>query len=260
MFLSEFGRTWRNVIESITEEEVRKYFSQFNIPQNYMPSVAETDTYRGSWIMEGAIVMAGTVGTSYAILKGIAPESDLSQIVNGLTNLKDAIQDKVQRRLDREVNETLYSTARQSIKQNNPPHRPSVPTPPTKPITTSFVIDARPILSLTPATLRSHKIHLSVAVSRDSFVLENLGDTSLTNIRIGLFKSSVQRHQWSYAEAYTGQIPLISAKQTITKAIHSFANQSGHRFDLSDREDIHVDCWVQDNHGRYISHFFIEGE
>lgn len=260
VFLSELGRTWSKAIESVTEDEVKKYFSQLNIPQNYMPFIAETDTYRGSWIMEGAIVMAGTVGTSYAVLKGIAPESDLSQIVTGLTNLKDAIRDKVQRRLNREVNEALYSTATQSIRQNDTPHQPSIPTPPRRPVTTSFVIDARPILSLTPAALKSHKIHLSVAVSRDSFVLENLGDTSLTDVRIGLFRSSVQRHSWSYADAYTGQIPLVSAKQTVTKGITSFANQSGQRFDLSDGNDVHIDCWVQDNHGIYLFHFFIEGE
>jgi hypothetical protein len=97
------------------------------------------------------------------------------------------------------------------------------------------------VLALTPAALEHHAIHLSVAVSRDSFILENLGQDALTDLRIGIFRTPQERNQWTYADSYQGAIPLLSGGQTITKRMSEFHGQAG-TLDFTDGDAAFVDC------------------
>ena len=192
IFLSEFGSTWTQVILSILNEEVQNYFREIGVPDDFLPSVQQAETYRGSWVLEAAIITYSTVGTTYAILKGA---SELPKIADGLSELKGRISRKVKPALDRRVAETLTEQVTRSTRplQLSPPPR--------NPTALDLIIDARPLRSLTPAELKHHKFHLSVGISRDSFTLENLGDDTLHNVHIGLFRSDTQRQQWSYQES-----------------------------------------------------------
>jgi len=260
-FLSEFGGTWREILEAVVTPEIHEYFSGLGVPQEHLPFIQYGETYRGSWIMDAAVVMLGTVGTTYAVLRGVC---ELPEIADGLTELKGRILKKLKPRVDREVREKIYRVAQDTIKQRETrashDRVRAIPPLPATPVRIDFVIDARPLRSLTPAILKSHKIHLSVAISRDSFTLENLGDEPLRDVRIGLFRSRTERHQWSYQDSYMGNFPLVSSHQTIAKTLGEFKDRTGNRFDLSDGEEVHVDCWVQDSHGIYLFLFFLERE
>mgnify|MGYP005856600077 CR=1 FL=1 len=264
-FLSEFGGTWKDAIVPVVESEIREYFSGLGLPQDHLPYIQQGETYRGSWIFDAAVVMAGTVGTAYTVLKAV---SELPEIADGLTQLKDRILKKLKPRVNREVSEKIYKVAQDAIPQResppalatHPEHPRAVPPPPTSLVIIDLVIDARPLRSLTPAVFKSHKIHLSVAVSRDSFTLENLGDDPLRDVRIGLFRTRTERHQWAYQDSYMGNFPLVSSRQTVAKNLGEFIDRAGNRFDLSDGDEVYVDCWVEDSHGIYLFRFFLEKE
>ncbi|MDN3511817.1 MAG: hypothetical protein NG784_11025 [Candidatus Jettenia sp.] len=260
IFLQEFGGRWREVIEKTIAQETSMYFSELGVPQEFLPYVSHGETYKGSWIMEAAIVMRGSIGQSYSILKQTA--KDLPTIAEDLSGLRNKILRKVEPTLSRTISENLYSAANNSIRQrsNVKTDAPSFPPPPSSLITTNFTIDARPLAALTPAILKSHKIHLSVGVSRDSFTLENLGDEPLRDVQIGVFTSPTPKNQWTYQDSYMGNFPLVSGKQTITKLVNEFGDRHGRKLDLSNGDSAYVDCWIQDSHGIYLFNFFLEKE
>jgi len=244
-FFSEFRRSWEGVLINSTQPIVQEYFHQLGIPENNLPKIKVYESYSGSWIIDAAIIMAGSIGTAYTILKGV---SELPEIADGLTDLKNRLKKVFTKKANEAVNEQLKSS---SARYNFPP-------PPTKPLSTDFAIDARPLLSLTPSLMKSHKIHLNVAISRDSFSLENLGSDIMRDIQIGIFKSRTQKHEWKYYESYMGKVDILSHHQTITKDIGDFKNSKGETLDLLDNMPLHVDCWVQDSHGIYLFMFYLE--
>jgi len=245
LFFSEFRRRWEKILVDSSEPLVQGYFRELGIPENKLPKIRVYESYPGSWIIDAAIVMAGSMGTVYAILKAV---SELPKVADGLTELKDRLKKAFAKKANKAVNEHLKS---QSTRYNFPP-------PPAKPLSTGFVIDARPLLSLTPSLMKSHKIHLNAAISRDSFSLENLGNDIMRDIRIGIFKSKTPKHEWKYYESYMGKVDILSPHQTITKDISDFKNSKGECLDLSDNMPLHVDCWVQDSHGIYLFMFYLE--
>ena len=252
-FLNEFGGTWWETFDEVVNPELRSYFRELGVPPNYLPFIQRGESYRGSFEMDAALVMAMSVGVAYQTLKGI---SELPKIADGLTELKGRIVKKLKPRMNAKVSQTLYSVAQNAALQQKLPTLP--PLPPETLSRVDFVIDARPLRSLTPAILKSHKIHLSCGISRDSFTLENLGDEPLQDVQIGLFRTATQRNQWSYQDSYMGKFPLVSAHQTIAKSLGEFRDTTQNRFDLSDGNAVFVDCWVQDNFGIYLFNFFLE--
>lgn len=251
-FLAEFGGRWERVFVEVAEHEVQAYFRELSVPLDHLPIVQTGERYTGWWILEAAVVMVGTVGTAYTALKGV---SELPAIADGLGKLKDRIAKKVRPNLDSAVHEQLTETAQHST----PKILGLTPLPRTA-TAIDLVIDARPIRSLTPALMRSHRVHLSVGVSRDSFTLENLDDTPTSDVRLGLFRTATERHQWAYQDAYMGGVPLLSGKQTIAKPLSDFRDSRGNRLDMSDGAAAYVDCWVEDRHGIYLFRFFLDQE
>lgn len=249
-FLREFSGTWSHVFESVVNEEVRTYFKHLDLPDEYMPFVQRGETYIGSWVMEASVVMRGTMGRAYNALRRA---SDLSSVAEGFVSLKDEII----RKLDFETNENVRSNLL-LVSSNAVEDRVRQISPPARSAVVDLVIDARPLTSLVPAAMKSHKVHLSVAISRDTFTLENLDTEPMRDVRIGLFKSPVQRNQWNYAESYMATFPLISGHQTIAKNLSEFQEIARQRFDLSDGQPVYVDCWISDSHGICLFHFFLE--
>lgn len=246
-FFSEFRGTWDRALVESCEPLVQQYFRNLGCPQNMLPRLRILESYAGSWIMEAAITMFATVGTTYTILKGL---SELPEMADGLHTLKDRLKKEFTELTSRKVRDTLAGS----------PQSKSLPPPPTSPIVTNLVIDARPLLSLTPSKMMSHRIHLSVGVSREAFTLENLGDESLRDVRIGLFKGHSQRNQWNYAESFMGTVSLLSGHQTIMKQIDEFRDTNNNSLHLDEPIALHVDAWVQDEHGIYLFMFFLAHE
>lgn len=245
-FFSEFRGSWERILVSSSESIINDYFLELGLPKEKLPRVKVYESYSGSWIMEAALVMFASIGTAYTILKGI---SELPKIADGLTELKNRLKKEFSRNASEKVYEHLKSAV----------NRYGIPPPPSKQIIyTDFVLDARPLLSLTPSIMKSHKVHLNVAISRDALTLENLGQDIMRDIRIGILKSYSQKNQWSYADSYMGAIDILSSQQTITKDIADFRNSRGEPLDLSDSSPLHVDCWVQDTHGIYLFMFYLE--
>lgn len=254
LLLSEYEQTWRALFNRIAEPVFRDYFQSLGVPQEHLPFIQYGDSYLGSWEMEAALTMLGTVGTAYAVIKSV---SELPELADNLSELKHRIFPKLRSQVNREVSKKIYH---HTIVADGRDMAPRIPPPPSIPATVGFVIDARPLRALTPVLLKSHQVHLAVAVSRESFTLENLGDTVLRDVRIGLFKSRTQRYQFNYEESHKGLFPLLSPKQTVAKDLSEFRDNSNFRFDVSDREPVHIDCWVSDSHGIYVFHFFLDQE
>lgn len=247
IFFSEFRGTWDKTLVESCEPLVLDYFRELGCPQEMLPRVRVFESYAGSWIMEAAVTMFATVGTTYTILKSF---SELPDIADGLTKLKNRLKKEFTDLATRKVREQLIQSSGNK----------ALPPPPQNPIVSDFVIDARPLLSLTPSKMMSHKIHLSVGVSRDAFTLENLGEETLRDVRIGLFRSQSQRNQWSYTDSYMGSVSLLSGHQTLTKGLQDFRNNAGDILQLDDPNALHIDCWVQDEHGIYLFMFFLAEE
>jgi len=251
LFLAEFGHEWNSNFIEVTQSVFASYFRELGLPDDRKPTVKLTDSRRGSWLMEAALIMFGTIGTTYTILKGL---SELPQLADGLENTKKRLQQELSARFKKKVPERI-----EPVLQNA---APSIQLPP--PIAASAVlvnctIDARPLRSLTPDVAKSHAIHLSVAVSRSALSVENLGDFAIENLRIGLFKSLSQRHSWDFSDAFSRTLPRLSGKQSISLSPDQFLAQLGNsKLDLADPVPLYVDCWLQDNSGIYLFNFFLE--
>ena len=196
--------------------------------------------------MEAAVTIASSIGGTYALVKGV---SEIPDMVEGLTKLKDTIAKKFHRRVDDKATELLSEQA----KRNNlppPPHHVMH--------MKDFVLDARPLASLKPGEMKSHAIHLQAAVSQDTFSLENLGEETINDIQIGLFVGKSRRNNWSYADAYTSSVSILSPKQTISKSIGDFMHTTD-KLTIADLP-VHVDCWVQDSFGIYLFNFYLDEE
>jgi hypothetical protein len=245
-FFSEFKKTYERTLISSSDPIIHSYFHELGVPNEKLPCVKVDESYSGSLIILAALVMYASMGTAYKILKGT---SELPEIVKGLKELKDMLKNAFYRKASEKVNENLKLEARK-YKHPQPP--------PQEPISVEFTIDARPLSSLTPSIMISHKIHLNVAISREAFTLENLGQNIVRDITIGIFKGHSQRDQWSIADSYKGTIDILSSQQTITKDIADFENSQRVSLDLSDNSPLHVDCWIQDSHGIYLFMFYLE--
>lgn len=244
-FFSEFKEQWKELLINSSEPIVQEYFRRLGISENNLPKVKVYESYSGSWILDAAIIMGGSIGTVYTILKAV---SELPRIADGLVELKDRLKKMFAKKANEAASTRLKSLGA----------RYKFPSPPSDMLSTDFVIDSRPLSSLTPSIMKFHKIHLNVAISRDSFTIENLGDDIMRDIRIGLFKSKTPKHEWKYYESYVGAIDILSSHQTITKDVNEFKNSRGELLDLSDNTPLHVDCWIQDSHGIYLFLFYLE--
>lgn len=244
-FLSEYGSKWDRAFKESAGPIVSHYFEELGLPKDNLPHLKIYESYSGSWIMEAAVVMFASIGTAYTILKAI---SELPKIADGLTELKSRLKIEFTGKADNEAKQLMDSMVKEI----------EIPKPPKKLIDCDFTIDARPLLSLTPSIMKSHKVHLNVAISRDGFTLENLGDDLMRDIRIGIFKSNTERNQWSYAESFMGTVNMLSSKQTITKDISEFKDSSGIALWVDDNIPLFIDCWIQDSHGIYLFNFYLE--
>ena len=251
LFLAEFGHEWNTNFVEVTQEVLAKHFRDIGLAEDRLPKVKITDSRRGSWIMEAALVMFATVGTTYTILKSI---SELPKIADGLEETKKRIQKELSDRFKKKIPERI-----ESVISNFTGGRARLPKIPSKPVNVTFSIDARPLRGLTPETIKAHSIHLSVGVSRSALSVENLGESRITNLRIGLFKSDSQRHSWNFGDAFSKSVPSLSGKQSSSFSIEEFHSESdGSAFDLSDNTPLYVDCWLQDNSGIYLFNFYLE--
>lgn len=251
LLLAEFGYEWNTNFVEVAQAVFDGYFQDLGLPEDRRPMVKLTDSRRGSWIMEAALTMFGTIGTTYTILKALA---ELPKLADGLEDTKKRLQKELTVRFKKRVPERI-----EPVLQNVTPPVQLPPPALINPITISCTIDARPLRGLTPDVAKSHAIHLSVAVSRSALSVENLGDLPIENLRIGLFKSTSQRHSWSFGDAFAKSVPRISGGQSTSLSIDQFASESdSSKLDLADPTPLYVDCWLQDNSGIYLFNFYLE--
>lgn len=244
IFLSEFSGSWRQALIEETDSTIQNYFVELGFNEEFLPKTKITEAYSGSWVMEAAVTIASSIGGTYALIKGI---SEIPDIAEGLTKLKDSIAKKFHHRANTKAAELLAEQAK----------RYHLPPPPTSILKTKdFVLDARPLLALKPGEMKAHSIHLQAAVSQDAFTLENLGNDAMRDIQIGLFVGKSKRNQWSFANAYITNVSVLSPKQTISKQISDFIHVTD-KLTIADLP-VHVDCWVQDAFGIYLFNFYID--
>ena len=244
-FFTEMRGSFSHAFQEVSQEEIDAFLHQFDFPQDQKPRVQILEVYQGSLIMEAAVTMAGGMGTVYATIKAI---SELPKLADGFEDLKKRIEKRFQKQAEKTAAGVISS----------PRERPYSAIPPLHLLNADLTIDARPLRSLQPDAAKDHKIHLSVAVSRAGLVLENLGDETMRDVRIGIFCSPSRRNQWSFTDSFSGLVSLLSPRQTISKRIEEFCNGSGAVLDLDSVSPAFVDCWIQDEHGIYLFNFHLE--
>ena len=234
MFLREFGGHWNGIFTEYGQDLFQDYFKEMGLNSERLPQFRVVDSHRGSWVMEAALTMFGSIGSVYVVLKSI---SDLPKIADGLEELKS--------RLSKELGSKFEESIRDRIEPSlgNIDTFEQLPPPPKHLTISSFSIDARPLRNLTPDKLLNHKIHLSAGISRSAFVLENLGDDDIRDLNIGLFKSATQRHQWSIEDAFSKTISLLSAKQSTSVSVQEFKDRYGKELEITDATPVYLDCW-----------------
>jgi hypothetical protein len=134
-FLSEYGTKWDKAFVESVGPIIHSYFGKLGLPEDNLPHVKIYESYPGSWVMEAAVVMFASIGTAYTILKGA---SELPQIADGLTELKDRLKNEFTRKADNEAKKYIDSQVKEL----------KISKPPKKLIDCDFTIDARPLLSL----------------------------------------------------------------------------------------------------------------
>ena len=244
-FLGEFRSVWEQNLVSVCEDEIGNYFTSIGLSNEIKPIVKITETYKGSWIMDAVVVISSTIGGTYAAFKGV---SEIPDIVEGLEKLKDKIVKKYQAVISKNTKEIYQDFSKQY----------KLPQPNDNIITINdFVIDARPLLALKPELLKSHSIHLAVAVNSKTLTIENLGDVPLKDIRVGVFNNKTKLHSYTYAYSYQGNVDFLSPKQTISKKLSDFKKSDGKELQIEDLPT-HIDIWLQDNFGIYLFNFLID--
>lgn len=242
-FLGEFRGTWGQVLTEELERAAAEFFTHLGLSPNLKPRLRLYESYPGSWIIDAALVLPGSIASVYIILKAI---SELPDIADGLTKLGKRLKNEIKRPFNRKAVDALSHT--QDIESH----------PPADLLDVDLLIDARPLLALTPAPSRSHAVHLSVGISREALTIENLGDTPIRDLRLGLFKSGTRRNQWSFGDAFAGGVAILSPRQTLVRDIGDFQHANGSRFTLDEPYRPYVDCWVQDEAGIYLFLFELD--
>jgi len=244
-FLNEFQRSFQQILVEEIDSEVQSYFRNLKLSEEFLPHAKVTETYIGSLTIMAVVSIAGTIGGTFAALKGI---SEIPTIIEGLKKLKVNIANSFKAKTNSKVHALLTEQA-----ANN-----NVTPPPSSTIELKdFVIDARPLLALTPNEMKSHSLHLQAGISTDSFTLENLGADTMRDIKIGLFVGDTGRNHWSIADAFVSSVNVLSPHQTISKQLSDFVHDSKGKLSMIDLP-AHVDCWVQDSHGIYLFNFYLE--
>lgn len=254
-FLHEYGGQWIGIIAAESEAVVSSYFENLGVPRENLPYFQSGESYKGSWIFDATVLMTGTIGSSYMILKGL---SELPQIAKGLSELRKDLETRIKPAVNKRILQILDQLAARSRgrAEGEEAHSP----PPTSPATVDLVIDARPVVALSPDSAKSHKLALSVAISRSAISIENLGEEDMSDVRVGLFRTSHERNQWSFSDAYAGTFSIISSGQIYLKKLGDFVDNNGSKLDLSDDAEAFVDCWIQDGAGIYLFRFFLEAQ
>lgn len=244
-FLSEFRGIWERELVNVCEEEISNYFTEIGLQDEFRPKVKITETFQGSWIMDAVVTISSTIGGTYAAFKGV---SEIPDIVEGLEKLKNKIVQKYRHTISTKTKE-IYNDF--SEKYTLPPPKDNIVT------INDFVIDARPLLALKPDLLKSHSIHLSVAINSTALTIENLGEEPLENINIGIFNNKNKINNYQYAYSYQGYLNFLSPKQTISKNLLDFKKPGGEILKIEDLPS-YVDIWIQDNFGIYLFNFLLD--
>lgn len=242
-FLREFSGTWSQIFTEELERAAAEFFTNLGLSPNIKPRLRLYESYPGSWIIDAALVLPGSIAAAYMTLKAI---SEFPDIADGLTSLGKRLKNEIKCPFNDKAVEALRNA--QNIESS----------PPANLLDVDLLIDARPILALTPAPSRSHAVHLSVGISRDALTIENLGDTPIRDLRLGLFKSQTRRNQWSFWDAFSGGVSILSPRQTLVRDIGDFQHANGSRFTLDEPSRLYVDCWLQDEAGIYLFLFELD--
>lgn len=139
--LEEIVEPLEKIIDDVVGTAIRKYFLQLGVPQENLPVIQHTKTYKGSLIMEVVVVMTTGLVATYTALKAV---SELPQIADGLTDLKGRILKKLKPKFNHKVSTAAYQIAKDTFKQTNR----AISQPPKSPIKINLVIDTKPLLDI----------------------------------------------------------------------------------------------------------------
>jgi hypothetical protein len=244
-FFSEFQSVWNKCLLESCQPSFDEFFQGIKWDKDVIgyPRIEILETYEGSWIIEAALIVATTASTTYHVLKGL---SEIPDIVEGIQKLKEMLSKKFNKNINCKATDIIARCidGKGTINSSNVPI-----------MDTDIIIDARPLLALSPVDLCEHTIHIKVSVTSSGIVVENLSDDVMKNLHIGLFNNQTERHNWYFRDAYIKHIVSLSGHQTIAIDFTDFI-RDGEVFVISEFYD-RLDCWVQDNTGIYLFNFIL---
>jgi len=240
-YFSSNQEEWKSIFVNSSQKLIKEFFLDLGLPIEDLPEVEFQDCFSGSFVLNVDVVTtAAALVVLFNTIKGI---SELPKIYDGLVDLKN----RLNKSAGNKASEKTYIDLNSIYGEN----------PPLNPVITNVTIDARPLLAITPPNMISQKVQINVGVSRHNFTLENLGDESIRNLRIGLFKNISKNNLYDFERAYKNKIDILSAHNTINMRLSDFTDEKGNPFELPP-EAIYVLCWVEDTIGIYFFTFYLD--
>ena len=170
IFLSIFQNSWQQALVEETDQTIQIYLLELGFNEKLLPKTKITEAFSSSWEMYAEVTILASVRVTFALIKDV---SEIPDMVEGLTKLKDSIADKFFRRADIKAAELLKELAK--INQ--------LPPPPANILEmVDFVLDARPILLLKPSEMKADSLYFQAAVSQDDKSNSKLIESELSDI------------------------------------------------------------------------------
>jgi hypothetical protein len=198
------------------------FFGELGLEEYQYPKIRIVETYEGSLIFE-AIVSCVDYFTALYTLGSIAYKTP--EIVEKLKELKRRMSDKFNDYVNKVFIEKILGKNDSCDCKNSFAD-------------TILIIDARPMMGLSPDILCKGSVQLSIIIASGGIMIKNLSGDVMENMSVSIF------HGRNLKRVYTYKGVLIPAHQTVTIGFDSFRRKNkGFAFDRSQPT---FNCWVSD--------------
>lgn len=254
--LFEFGYTWRQIFDAALTSEVERYFEELGISGDMAPQVRIGESYKGSFVVAATVIITETIPAAYKILKGV---SELPKIVDGLGDVKKRVAARYERESNaaaqRTLNDAIRNARIRQLPQSDTAKAPSPPALPAQSLRVSLALDARPLAALRPEEPSVLRCNIAIAITHEALSVENLSDTAMQGVRIGVFVNDAKQHAWGYADAFETTLTMLSGRQSVSKSFTDFRRNGVQLTAIMDTKPMFVDCWVQDEGAIHLFQF-----
>lgn len=239
-YFSSNKEEWKSIFVNSSQNIINEFFLDLGLSEEYLPKVEVQDCYSGSFVINADIFI---ITSGFTLLfNSINGFSGIPQICEGLNGLKPKWNESTRDIISEKTYQYLKNTFNQR--------------PPKATVDTKITIDTRPLLALNERDMRSQRVQINVGLSQHSFKLENLGDETISYLRVGLFIGFTKEKLCEFENSYKKGINNLSAHKSININLCDFLDKNGNSFELP-QEPVDIVCWIEDGNGIYLFQFYL---